>query len=44
MIRIFMSGSECSIVFNIGEYSDIKICLCEKGLFGKVVLACEDEK
>ena len=27
----------------IDEYFDIKSCSCEKSLFGKLVLACEDE-
>ena len=38
-----MCDCECNKVFKIYEYLDITNCSCEKGLFGKLVLACEDE-
>ena len=34
---------ECNKACKFGEYSDIKNCSYEKRLFGKLVLACEDE-
>ena len=34
---------ECNMTCKIAKSSDIKICSCDKGLFGKLVLACEDE-
>ena len=34
---------ECSKACIIDEYLDIKNCSCEKRLFGKLVLAREDE-
>ena len=33
---------ECSKACIIDEYLDITNCSCEKRLFGKLVLACED--
>ena len=33
---------ECSKACIIDEYLDIKNCSCEKRIFGKLVLACED--
>ena len=35
---------ECNKACKIDEYLNIKNCSCEKRLFGKLVLACEDEK
>ena len=34
---------ECDKACKIGEYLDIKNCSCKKRVFGKLVLACEDE-
>ena len=34
---------ECNKACKFGEYSDIKNCSYEKRLFGKLVLASEDE-
>ena len=34
---------ECNKACEMGEYLDIKNSSCEKRLFGKLVLACEDE-
>ena len=36
-------GHGCKMACKINNYFDIKICLCEKHLFGKLVLASEDE-
>ena len=33
----------CNNSQKIDKYLDIKNCLCEKHLFGKLVLGCEDE-
>ena len=35
---------ECNKSCKIDKYLDTKTCSCEKRLFGKLVLACEDEK
>ena len=34
---------ECNKSCKIDEYLDFKSCSCKKHLFGKLVLACEDE-
>ena len=34
---------ECNKTCKIDEYLDIRNCSCEKRLFGKLVLVCEDE-
>ena len=33
----------CNKAWKIDEYLEIKNCFCKKRLFGKLVLACEDE-
>ena len=38
-----MCNCECNKAFKIDKYLDITNCSCEKGLFGKLGLACEDE-
>ena len=38
-----MCDCDCNKACKIDEYLDIKICLFKKHLFGKLVLACEDE-
>ena len=34
---------KCDKACKIGKYLDVKNCSCKKRLFGKLVLACEDE-
>ena len=38
-----MCDCGCDKAFKIDEYLDIINCSCKKRLFGKLVLACEDE-
>ena len=38
-----MCDCDCNKACKIGEYLDIKKCLCKKCLFGKLLLACEGE-
>ena len=33
----------CDEACRIGEYLDIKNCLCKKRLFDKLIQACEDQ-
>ena len=37
------SDSECNKTYKIDGCLDIKKCFCKKRLFGKLVLACQDE-
>ena len=32
-----------SVIYKVSEYLDTKNCSCKNRLFGKLVLACEDE-
>ena len=38
-----MCDSKCDKTCKIEENCDVKNCSCEKRLFGKLFLACEDE-
>ena len=38
-----MCDSKCDKTGKIEENCDVKNCSCEKRLFGKLFLACEDE-
>ena len=40
---ILLRECECNKAHKITDYLDIKNCLCQKRLFGKLVLVCEDE-
>ena len=43
MLNLSTCNCECDKACKIDEYFDIKNFSCEKRLFGKLVIACEDE-
>ena len=43
MWNLSTSDSECNKTYKIDGCLDIKKCFCKKRLFGKLVLACQDE-